>query len=40
MCAGAHVGLTRLRVDLEALVDVDGVPTPLTQRGANRQFRA
>jgi UDP-GlcNAc:undecaprenyl-phosphate GlcNAc-1-phosphate transferase len=40
LCAGANVGLTRLRVDLEALVDVDGAPTELPKRTGIRQFRS
>jgi hypothetical protein len=40
LCAAANVGLTRLRVDLEALVDVDGAPTELPKRTGVRQFRS
>jgi len=40
LCAGANVGLTRLRVDLEALVDVDGAPSDLPKRTGLRQFRS
>ena len=40
LCAGANVGLTRLRVDLEALVDVEAAPDVLPVRGGLRQFRS
>ena len=39
LCADAGVGLTRLRVDLEELVDADGVPTALPKHRGVRQFR-
>ena len=40
LCAGASVGLTRLRVDLESLVDVDGAPDELPVRSDVRRFRS
>ncbi|MCU1381472.1 MAG: hypothetical protein JWL71_169, partial [Acidobacteria bacterium] len=40
LCADAAVGLTRLRVDLESLVDVDGAPGDLRVRRDIRQFRS
>jgi UDP-GlcNAc:undecaprenyl-phosphate GlcNAc-1-phosphate transferase len=38
LCADANVGLTRLRVHLESLVDVDDA-SPRPKRGTVRQFR-
>jgi UDP-GlcNAc:undecaprenyl-phosphate GlcNAc-1-phosphate transferase len=40
LCAGANVGLTRLRVDLESLVDVEGAPAAPPARSGVRRFRA
>ena len=40
LCADANVGLTRLRVGLESLVDGDGAPTDLPERTGLRQFRS
>jgi UDP-GlcNAc:undecaprenyl-phosphate GlcNAc-1-phosphate transferase len=40
LCAGANVGLTRLRVDLESLVEVEGAPAAPPARSGVRRFRA
>jgi len=40
MCTDAGVGLTRLKVDLESLVDVDAAADDLPVRNGVRQFRS
>ena len=40
LCANANVGLTRLHVNLEALVDIDVAPDDLPVRSGVRRFRS